>query len=307
MRTSTRTRVASFTMLALALGACAHGERQVVRLEPGQGLDLKTFDMSRQSLIIELREGEVVPIDVILEGDYFSTAPGIRAGHREADVLPARRRPRTSIQRRWSELRREAPRAWQLPVRRRNDARRKARHHPVDDSDAVSRRATARAAARSPPDRRASQCAVEPGVRGPLHVLGLRIAAHRDELQPSSRSAEAPARPRSRSSPAVRCRTARCRVGGPAPSRRRSGRRTRPPLRGPASSRCLPSSRPSRGCRRRRGRGDKRSRAGRLAEARPGQVRARRAEERRRPPYPSRCRRSRRARCHLGVRRPRAR
>ncbi len=56
--------------------SCAHHERQVVRLQPGETVNLQNFDMKKQSLIIELREGEVIPLDVIIEGDYFATAPG---------------------------------------------------------------------------------------------------------------------------------------------------------------------------------------------------------------------------------------
>jgi hypothetical protein len=63
-------------LLGAMLAGCAHGEREVVRLGPGAAASLKDFDLHKQSLIIELREGEVVPLDVILEGDYFGTAPG---------------------------------------------------------------------------------------------------------------------------------------------------------------------------------------------------------------------------------------
>jgi len=62
-------------LLGLALAGCAH-EREVVRLQPGAAATLTDFDLHKQSLIIELREGEVVPLDVIVEGDYFGTAPG---------------------------------------------------------------------------------------------------------------------------------------------------------------------------------------------------------------------------------------
>jgi hypothetical protein len=63
------------TLLGFVLTGCAH-EREVVRIGPGAAARLKDFDLHKQSLIIELREGEVVPLDVILEGDYFGTAPG---------------------------------------------------------------------------------------------------------------------------------------------------------------------------------------------------------------------------------------
>jgi hypothetical protein len=62
-------------VLGFALAGCAH-EREVVRLGPGAAANLRDFDLHKQSLVIELREGEVVPLDVIVEGDYFATAPG---------------------------------------------------------------------------------------------------------------------------------------------------------------------------------------------------------------------------------------
>jgi hypothetical protein len=67
------TRLLTVALLAIA---CAHNERQVVRLHPGEAVYLQNFDMKKQSLIIELREGEVIPLDVTVEGDYFATAPG---------------------------------------------------------------------------------------------------------------------------------------------------------------------------------------------------------------------------------------
>jgi hypothetical protein len=62
-------------LLGVLVSGCAH-EREVIRLGPGAAASIKDFDLHKQSLIIELREGEVVPLDVILEGDYFATAPG---------------------------------------------------------------------------------------------------------------------------------------------------------------------------------------------------------------------------------------
>ncbi len=80
-RTERRTRMPTNRRLRLGLvvilaTACAHQERQVVRLQPGEAVNLDHFDMHKQSLVIELREGEVVPLDVLVEGDYFATAPG---------------------------------------------------------------------------------------------------------------------------------------------------------------------------------------------------------------------------------------
>jgi hypothetical protein len=48
----------------------------VVRLQPGEAVNLQKFDMHKQSLIIELREGEVIPLDVVVDGGYLSTASG---------------------------------------------------------------------------------------------------------------------------------------------------------------------------------------------------------------------------------------
>ena len=67
---------AALGLLVVMATACVHQERQVVRLQPGEAVNLDRFDMHKQSLIIELREGEVVPLDVLVEGDYFATAPG---------------------------------------------------------------------------------------------------------------------------------------------------------------------------------------------------------------------------------------
>lgn len=66
----------SLAAMTLFFSACAHHERRVVRLQSGTSVDLTHLDLHRQSLIIELHEGEVVPLDVTVEGDYFATAPG---------------------------------------------------------------------------------------------------------------------------------------------------------------------------------------------------------------------------------------
>ena len=71
-----KTAVLEFVLAGLLVTACAHNERQVIRLQPGEAVNLQNFDMKAQSLIIELREGEVVPLDILVEGDYFATAPG---------------------------------------------------------------------------------------------------------------------------------------------------------------------------------------------------------------------------------------
>lgn len=61
---------------ALALGACAHRERTVVRLQPGEQVDLTKLDLRRQSLVVKLEAGEVVPLDVTVEGDLVGAPPG---------------------------------------------------------------------------------------------------------------------------------------------------------------------------------------------------------------------------------------
>lgn len=59
-----------------AATSCAHHERKIVRLQPGEAVNLQDFDMKRQSLLIELREGEVIPLEVSIEGDTFASPPG---------------------------------------------------------------------------------------------------------------------------------------------------------------------------------------------------------------------------------------
>ena len=69
-------RASALGLVAIVATACVHQERQVVRLQPGEAVNLERLDLRKQSLVIELREGEVVPLDVLVEGDYFATAPG---------------------------------------------------------------------------------------------------------------------------------------------------------------------------------------------------------------------------------------
>jgi hypothetical protein len=63
-------------LVALTLTACAHRERTVVRLPPGGHVDLSTLDLRRQSLVVKLEAGEVVPLDVAVEGDLVGAPPG---------------------------------------------------------------------------------------------------------------------------------------------------------------------------------------------------------------------------------------
>jgi hypothetical protein len=70
----------STSVIAMAVAsvvtACAHGERQVVRLQPGVAVDLSQLDLHRQSLVIELHEGQVVPLDIIVDGDLAAIPAG---------------------------------------------------------------------------------------------------------------------------------------------------------------------------------------------------------------------------------------
>jgi len=67
--------IAGVAMASLA-GGCAHQEREVVRLQPGVAVNLTDFDLHRQSLVLELQEGQVVPLDVVIDGDLAATPPG---------------------------------------------------------------------------------------------------------------------------------------------------------------------------------------------------------------------------------------
>ncbi|HEX6240128.1 MAG TPA: hypothetical protein VFZ61_04520 [Polyangiales bacterium] len=58
----------------LMLGACAHA-REVVYLEPGRAVDLKQLDLHKQSLVVPLTAGEVLPLDVVVEGDFVTSQP----------------------------------------------------------------------------------------------------------------------------------------------------------------------------------------------------------------------------------------
>lgn len=61
---------------ATALCACAHGARQTIWLEPGHPVDLKNLDLRKQSLIIPLEAGEVLPLDITVEGEFVVSEPG---------------------------------------------------------------------------------------------------------------------------------------------------------------------------------------------------------------------------------------
>lgn len=61
--------------LLLSLSACAHA-RQLVYLEPGKPVDLKQLNLKKQSLIVPLRAGEVLPLDIKIDGDFVATTAG---------------------------------------------------------------------------------------------------------------------------------------------------------------------------------------------------------------------------------------
>ena len=45
-------------------------------VEPGEPIDLETFDPRTQSLIMPLAAGEVLPLDIVIDGDYVASEPG---------------------------------------------------------------------------------------------------------------------------------------------------------------------------------------------------------------------------------------
>ena len=58
----------------LSLCGCAH-TRELVYLEPGKPVDLKQLDLRKQSLIVPLEAGEILPLDVVIDGDFVATKP----------------------------------------------------------------------------------------------------------------------------------------------------------------------------------------------------------------------------------------
>ncbi len=68
-------RVACF-VVASALFGCAHGTRPTVYLRAGEPLDLTKIDLHKQSLIMPLKAGETFPLDVSIEGEFVTSAPG---------------------------------------------------------------------------------------------------------------------------------------------------------------------------------------------------------------------------------------
>lgn len=71
--------IASRTALLLwgtCLCACAHA-RQTIYLRPGQAVDLRQLDLSKQSLIIPLEAGESLPLDIAIDGEFIASEPGL--------------------------------------------------------------------------------------------------------------------------------------------------------------------------------------------------------------------------------------
>jgi hypothetical protein len=62
---------------ALFCAACANGgDRPTIRLRPGDSVDLTKVDLRKQSLLMDLKEGEVIPLYVNIDGDVVTSAPG---------------------------------------------------------------------------------------------------------------------------------------------------------------------------------------------------------------------------------------
>ena len=67
--------IVSVAALALGLGAmsCAHHSGEPVRVRAGEARDLRGVDMREHPVIIEFREGDILPFDVNVEGDILAS------------------------------------------------------------------------------------------------------------------------------------------------------------------------------------------------------------------------------------------
>ena len=65
----------AFLLVLLAAG-CAHQERTIVRIPAGEAVNVDNFDLKNGSIIIALRKGQVVPLDILVDGGFVSSAPG---------------------------------------------------------------------------------------------------------------------------------------------------------------------------------------------------------------------------------------
>lgn len=61
--------LAVLLVTAAAATGCAHQPRTVLEISPDQVDRLSTFDPHTQSLVVHLKEGEVIPLDVAVESD----------------------------------------------------------------------------------------------------------------------------------------------------------------------------------------------------------------------------------------------
>lgn len=73
---SARTALISIALAALLAG-CAHAPaREPIRIRPGQAVDLPPSELQGRPIIIELREGDVIPLDVLVDGGLVASPPG---------------------------------------------------------------------------------------------------------------------------------------------------------------------------------------------------------------------------------------
>lgn len=71
--------LACLSLSAVAVGCASEAVRPAVHVRPGAPPPadaMKAFDPTKQSLILELNEGDIVPLDVTIEGDLAQTPPG---------------------------------------------------------------------------------------------------------------------------------------------------------------------------------------------------------------------------------------
>src|SRR4051794_15938755 len=61
---------------ALSASGCAGAGKEAIHVRPGEMRDLSHVDLSKQPIIVEVREGEVVPLDVVVAGDLIASPEG---------------------------------------------------------------------------------------------------------------------------------------------------------------------------------------------------------------------------------------
>src|SRR5690242_2282695 len=64
------------TFGALTLAGCSGAVQEPTYLRSGDVTDLSHVDLSKQPIIIELHEGDVIPLDVIVAGDLIASPEG---------------------------------------------------------------------------------------------------------------------------------------------------------------------------------------------------------------------------------------